>query len=251
MVQPWLLDSDTGLPKGRRSVEKSFIYYDPPGRISDIIRRQTWQYSRNSESFKLRDLALMSILYWSSSRISEIVRARVYQKKEGVIQHIGSLPSLKASQFVESERDFLNLRDLRIMKRQVNDVAEYPKRKEILFPLRGDLAIFTEPVTAYLETLGPNEEMFPFMNKRGYQIVSQCTKLPGEDQGLMPHYLREMGLKFRLRLYDKNIKQVQDFSGHRSIENLLRYLAEAEDTQAILNYEFHKEESEGTSFTIE
>jgi len=54
--------------------------------------------------------------------------------------------------------------------------------------------------------------------------------------------LREMGLKFRLRLYDKNIKQVQDFSGHRSIENLLRYLAEVEDTQAILGYKFHKEE---------
>jgi hypothetical protein len=47
-----------------------------------------------------------------------------------------------------------------------------------------------------------------------FQIVSHCTKLPGEDQGLMPHYLREMGLKFKLRLYDKNIKQVQDFSGH-------------------------------------
>jgi len=244
MVQPWLIKPETGKPIKRRSVEFDFRYYDPPGRISDIIRRQTWQYSRNSESFRLRDLALMSILYWSSSRISEIVRARVYQKKDGILQHIGSLPSLKASQFVEGERDFLNLRDLRIMKRQVNDVAEYPKRKEILFPLRGDLAIFTEPVLEYLEKLGPNEELFPFMNKRGFQIVSCCTKLPGEDQGLMPHYLREMGLKFRLRLYDKNIKQVQDFSGHRSIENLLRYLAEVEDTQAILGYKFHKEETE-------
>ena len=80
------------------------------------------------------------------------------------------------------------------------------------------------------------------MGKR-FQIVSHCTKLPGEEQGLMPHYLREMDLKFRLRLYDKNIKQVQDFSGHRSIENLLRYLAEVEDTQAILGYKFHKEET--------
>jgi hypothetical protein len=44
-------------------------------------------------------------------------------------------------------------------------------------------------------------------------------------------------------LYDKNIKQVQDFSGHRSIENLLRYLAEVEDTQAILGYRFHNEET--------
>ena len=52
-----------------------------------------------------------------------------------------------------------------------------------------------------------------------------------------------MGLKFRLRLYNKNIKQVQDFSGHRSIENLLRYLAEVEDTEAILGYKFHKEEA--------
>ena len=244
MVQPWLLDSDTGLPKGRRSVEKSFIYYDPPGRISDIIRRQTWQYSRNSESFKLRDLALMSILYWSSSRISEIVRARVYQKKEGVIQHIGSLPSLKASQFVESERDFLNLRDLRIMKRQVKSVSDYPMRKEILFPLKGDLSVFTEPVLEYLDTLGPNEELFPFMNKRGFQIVERCTRLLGEKQGLMPHYLREMGLKFRLRLYEKNIKTLQNFSGHRSLKNLLRYLAEVEDTKAILGYKFHKEETE-------
>jgi hypothetical protein len=36
---------------------------------------------------------------------------------------------------------------------------------------------------------------------------------------------------------------VQAFSAHRSIENLLRYLAEVEDTQAILGYMFHKEEA--------
>ena len=238
MPQPWL----EGIK--RRSVEFDFRYYDPPGRIWEILNRQTWEYKKNPVIHKVRDLALMSVLYWSSSRISEIVRASIYQTTNGELQHIGDLPSVKTSQFVKVEKDFLNLRDLRIMKRQVQQVDDYPKRNEIRFPLSGDLSTFTEPLLEYLEYLGPNDELFHFKNKRGYPIVSHCTKLPNADQGLMPHFLREMGLKFRLRLYDKNVKQLQDFSGHSSIENLLRYLAEVEDVQAILGNKFHKETPE-------
>lgn len=51
----------------------------------------------------------------------------------------------------------------------------------------------------------------------------------------MPHYLREMGLKFWLRLYDKNIATLKDFSGHERYENILRYLGELRTERDLLN----------------
>lgn len=238
MVQPWL----EGVK--RRSVETDFLYYDPPGRIWEIVNRRTWDYGRSPDFMKLRDLAMMCFIYWTSSRVSEVVRAQIFQKKGEVVKHIGSLPSIKASQFVAVEKDFLNFRGLRIVKRRVANVADYPIRNEIRFPLTGDLSVFTDPIVEYLEhpDLGPDAELFPFMRKRAFQIVSHCTQL-GDEPGYMIHTLREMGLKFRLRLFDRNLKTLQNFSGHKRVENLLRYLAEIEDTQAILDYKFEDVEN--------
>jgi len=250
MPQPWLVGIEK---RNRRGVEKDFRHYDRPGLVWEKINLQTWDYSKGDGSRKrvrrnlilhLRDLAMMCILYWTGSRISEVVRARIYQLDEDkVLQYIGPLPSLKASQFVYAEPDFINLRGLRIIKRKVKHVDDYGVRMEIRFPLTGDLSKFTDPVVQYLDLLikdkGPDAELFPFKKHRGYQIVEHSTQI-GKKNGLMPHYLREMGLKFRLRLYDRNIKQLKVFSGHKHLENLLRYLDELEDPKAILDYKIEE-----------
>ena len=231
MPQPWIVQKYEEDGYYRRMVERDFLFYDPPGRIWSLITRDAWDYKTNCGLYRLRDLAFMALLYWTCARVSELCRAKVYQTIDDERIYIGSFPSLKTNQFVQVDRNFINLRDLRIMKRRVRKLEDYPRRREIRLPLKGDLSVFTKPVVQYLERLGPEEEMFTFSAKRGFQIVSHATQKIG-----MPHYLREMGLKFRLRLYDKNIKTLQDFSGHARSDNLLRYLGELENEQDILDY---------------
>jgi hypothetical protein len=96
-------------------------------------------------------------------------------------------------------------------------------------PLEADLSVFTYPVATYLDMLGPDDELFKFKQARGFQIVKHVTEE-------FPHYFRHMGLKFRLRLYEKDLRQLQLFSGHRYIQNLVEYLEELEQEDKLLEY---------------
>lgn len=217
----------------RRSIERDYRFYDPPGIVWKKINHDTWPYATKKIFYYLRDKALMCLLYLSCSKISEIVRADV---------RAGSLPSVNKSQFVNVE-NFLMLRNLPIVKHNYDQKGgrwvkvvvpeDYPRREEIDLPLTGGLSVFTEPVFRYLEYLEEEEELFKFHTKRAHQICRRCT-------GEFPHYFRDMGLKLRLRLFDKHLVQLKQFSGHKRIENLVRYLEEAqrEDSRKrMLEYE--------------
>lgn len=200
--QPWL----EGIRK--RSVERDYKFYDPPRRVYDKITKTSWEYKVRQEFYNLRDLALMCILYISTSRASEIVRSKV----KG-----GYSPSINKSQFVPIG-NYLMLRMVPIFKRRnVEIIVDYPLRNEIPFPLKGGLTIFTDPIVSYLELLEDNEELFKFNRIRAWQIVNHIT-------GEFPHYLREMGLKMWLRIFDKDLVQLQHLSGHKRLENLAKYL---------------------------
>jgi len=99
----------------------------------------------------------------------------------------------------------------------IEKMEDYPLRSEIPFPLKGGLTIFTDPIVQYLDLLEDEEELFKFGTKRAWQIVNHIT-------GEFPHYLRDMGLKMWLRLFDKDIVRLQNFSGHKRISNLAKYL---------------------------
>lgn len=238
----------------RRSVERDFKYYDNPSRIWEIINRRRWSYKNNAEFLQLRDLTYMSLLYMGSFRASELCRADL---------PCGHKPSVKASQFI-IEKDFVKLRDVPILKRRelvldedgnkvfdekgkpmyqvIQRLEDYPRRDEIKLPRRGSLRIFTDTVLSYLEKLGPNDELFEFKYVRGYQIVNHCTNLTDDNRGLMQHYLRDMGLKLHSRLTDRNLKELQKYSGHARLENLTKYLDEGKLEKALLSY---KEDKEG------
>lgn len=129
----------------------------------------------------------------------------------------GFLPSITTDQFVEVG-DYLMLRRVPVVKRRdVAEISDYPLRNEIPLPLKGGLTVFTKPIVEYLEKLKPEEELFKFRRARGYYIVNHIT-------GEFPHYLREMGLKMWLRLFEKDLVRLQEFSGHATLENLARYL---------------------------
>jgi hypothetical protein len=208
----------------KRSVQRDYRFYDPPNIVWDKMNSDVWQYKRKPEYYHNRDLALMGILYLSCSRIVEIV---------GGTTKVGILEGVKKSQFVEVG-NFLMLRNVPVVKQRhykvgkvwnkVENPSDYPKREEIDMPLKGDLSSFTEPIVEHLKMCSEDEEVFPISSTRGWQIVNHCS-------GEFPHYLRDMGLKLRLRLFGLHIGQLQEFSGHRKLERLIDYLGEAEREQ--------------------
>jgi len=232
----------------RRSVERDYAFYDSPARVFDKINSRQWPYKNNRQVQQLRDLSFMCLLYMGSFRSSELCRASL---------PCGPKPSVTKNQFVIT-KDFVKLRNIIILKRRepmlndqgdpvyddrgrpiyqpIQSLENYPKRKEINLPRVGDLSIFTDPVLSYLELLGPDQELYPFKYGRGYQIVNYCTSSSDQIRGEMQHYLRDQGLKLHTRLTDRNIKDLQNYSGHARIDNLVKYLGEGQLEKAYLNY---------------
>jgi len=95
MPQSWLIGAK------KRSIEKD-KFYDPPNIIWEKINQGVWPYKRYVEFYHRRDLALMSTLYLTCSRVIEIVRG---QKK------VGELEGVKKNQFVKVG-NFLMLRNV-------------------------------------------------------------------------------------------------------------------------------------------
>ena len=241
MVNPW--------HKTRRSVENDYKFYDSPRVVYQKITQRSWPYSvDNQERLSLRDLAFMCLMYGSTCRSSELCRYDKYNK-EGT--RLFSKNSVDKSQFI-IEDNLLKFREVIILKRSepvlnergstlyidgkpqykiIEDLSKYPTRNEITLPLEGSFSIFTKPIIKYLDTLDQEQELFPFRYRRGWQIVNKVT-------GEMQHYLRDMGLKFYSRLLDRNLKDLQEFSGHARIQNLMVYLGEGNLEKKIKEVEF-------------
>lgn len=224
MPLPWL----KGVKK--RSVERDYRYYDTPRKIWAKIHGPTWNYGTNQRFYEVRDRAFMALMYLSTSRVSEICRAQL---------EAGSKPSVTVDQF-HPEGDLLKVRGLIILKRRelvdgkwvrIQALSHYPIRREIPLPLKGGLSRFTELITDYLGLLREKEELFKFQRGRAHQIVKHTT-------GEMNHYFRDMGLKLYARLFDRNIKDLMDFSGHAQVETLMKYLGEGQLEKKVLEYEY-------------
>lgn len=223
MPLPWLIGVE------KRSVEQDYKYYDTPRIIWDKIHGPPWEYRTRQNFYEVRDRAFMALMYLSTCRVSEM--CRVYLKA-------GYKPSITTDQF-HIEGDLLKLRGLIVLKRRelingkwgrIQTLSHYPMRREIPLPLKGGLSRFTELITEYLGLLDEGEELFKFQRGRAHQIVKHTT-------GEMNHYFRDMGLKLYARLFDRNIKDLMDFSGHAQVETLMKYLGEGQLEKKVLEYE--------------
>ena len=224
MPQPWLKDVK------KRSVERDYKYYDVPSIVWGKIHGAPWEYGTCQGFYEVRDRALMALEYLSTCRVSELCRADLM---------VGYKASVTANQF-HLESNLLKFRDVIIIKRIVDNVEDYPKRNEIPLPLEGGLSRFTFLITDYLNMLGSREELFKFRRGRAHQIVRHVTGevIEGKPTGEMNHYFRDMGLKLYARLLDRNLKDLKEFSGHRRVENLMKYLGEGQLEKKVLEYEY-------------
>lgn len=218
--------------KNKRSVEADYRFYDPPEVILAKIRNPI-KYRRARDRLEVRDLALGSLIYMTTARITELVGGPV---------KVGILPGITPANFTEDQA-FLNVRNLPVIKQrfyyradlhkwiEITSPEEYPRRVEIPLPKAGGLAIFTKYIARHLENVEPGEPVFNISSTRGYTIIRSRT-------GEFPHYLRDMGLKLWYRLFSRDPFKLKDFSGHKRWENLERYMRElaSEDYSRVLNY---------------
>lgn len=189
--------------KGRRTWHKaSKRYYDPEG-IYQIIHRNAWPYKTRVDYYRLRDLALASLLYLTSGRINEVLRLVKHQFRED-----------------EEDPDFLVCHNFWVSKRKAG--VEHPT-PDIPLPRVGRLAPFTEIVEAYLAFIDDEERLFKFSRARAFQITRHITSDPENQQpGKWNHWFRAQSLSYQVNLLRSTILVASD-RGVKNPQTLAHY----------------------------
>lgn len=200
-------------------------YYDPPASIWRKINGAPYPYRVDTIRMQLRDLALMSALYLSCTRITEMVGGPVA---------CGVLPGITVGQFDTTDPDFLSLRSIKNIKHKytrragawvpIDNPSLYPTRNEVKMPRRGSFAPFTRALSDYLEMISshPTTQLFTFTPRRARQIMDHAS-------GLWPHYLRDQGFRAWYRVFKLDAFKLKQFSGHKKWDSLEKYMYELTD----------------------
>ena len=175
--------------------------------IYELIALKTLLYKTTPEKYHSRDRALLSLLYLTAGRISEVLM-------------------LKKSQFdFESDQDFIIIRDMQVVKRTKKTIAKYglPLR-EVPLPLKGQLAPFTKLVVEYLDRIEKDSMLFPSTKKsrphisriRAWQIIYGIT-------GKWCHYFRSQAESHYGRVF-RDVIALADFVRVVNIQTLSEYV---------------------------
>jgi integrase len=192
MPRPWLI--------GIRRRTLSDVYFLRPSEIYEIITNKTWPYKRDREFYEKRDRALMSVLYLTCGRITEVL-------------------SLTKKQFdLESEPNFIIIRNMIVVKRKKKAKRKSRAiRDEVPLPKEGPLAPFTKLVLDYLQLIeNPQDKLFNIGRNRAYKIVRYVT-------GQWPHWFRSQGESWYGKVFS-NIFALKDYVGVVSAEVLSDYV---------------------------
>lgn len=201
--------------KTRRTLAFITKYPKPSEILEKLENAVGWNYKRNREAYVRRDRALVASLYLVALRISEALRLRKKQfrmeKKRVVIEsimlsksHIKVCSECGARVKPELRQEHLTT---------VHKGGGYFKdkmrksqyRPEAWLPLKGERAKITQYVTDYLDTLQPEDLLFPIDRRRAWQIV---TALMGEP----PHWHRAFGEDYLYsEVMDHDILAVADY----------------------------------------
>ena len=185
---------------GRRTLRHIVRTYTPE-EILQLITSRTYPYKTWAPFYHTRDLALMSLLYLTAGRITEVL-------------------SLVLSQFDrEADPQFIIIRNM-ITKKVGPTSPNLPYREEFPLPRTGILRPFTERVVAYLDLMREyhiqDERLFPFSSVQAWKIVSHIT-------GKWPHWFRAQGERFYGKLF-KDIFKLRDHANVVNIRTLAKYI---------------------------
>jgi integrase len=181
MPQPWLVGVK------RRTLDD--VEFQRPSELLKMVENKSWPYKTNRKFYECRDRALISLLYLTCGRISEVL-------------------SLTKKQFVfDEDPDFVIVKNMVVVKRKKKAKRKRRSiRDEVPLPKAGPLAPFTRFVTEYLDRLtDPGENLFKFGRHRAWQIVHFIT-------AKWCHYFRSQGESWYGKIFS-NIFALKDFVG--------------------------------------
>ena len=199
MPKPWLIDVKR---RTNEDIKERFGIEQ----ILSLITSKAWSYKTQEDFYHAGDKALMSLLFLTAGRISEVL-------------------SLKKEQFdYEADRSFIIIRNMVLVKRLKMRNGKpvkhktAPIRDEVSLPLRGPLAKFTKLVIDYLSLMdGPKAKLFKFGRHRAWQIVNHVT-------GEWCHWFRSQAESYYGKYVFNAPFALRDFVGVADIESLGPYV---------------------------
>lgn len=178
-----------------------------PQEVYELIAWKTLKYQTTPDFYHARDRALLSLLYLTAGRISEVLR-------------------LNKNQFdFESDTDFIIIRDMVVVKRRKETIKKYgvPLR-EVPLPREGQLSPFTKLIEDYVNQIPGDSMLFPSHKKarlhmtrqRAWQIVTGIT-------GKWCHYFRSQAESNYGRIF-KDVIALADFVRVVNVQTLSEYV---------------------------
>lgn len=194
MPLSWLKRKDFG--DGRLKVRRTLANKGKriePEQILKWLDTRSWKYSWTPDFYKLRDKALIALLFICCGRIGEVLELTKEQFKE--------------------QKHFVVLREYRVEKNKVN-----PIRDDWALPKRGRLAPFTAIIMEYLEKLPQNRnKLFKIKRARAHQIVKHITSK-------WCHWFRAMGEAHYMRTVFKDPVKCASALRLRRSDTLIEYV---------------------------
>lgn len=180
------------VPRYRRTLADKGKRVEPE-QILKWLEARHWRYSWNREWYELRDKALISLLYLTCGRISEVLRLRREQFKD--------------------QRNFLIVKEYQVVKNTVN-----PIRDDWALPKQGRLAPFTAIILKHLEKLPEKRSrLFNIGRARAWQITKKIT-------GKWCHWFRAMGEAYYMRNVFKDPVKCASALRLRRSDTLIEYV---------------------------
>lgn len=174
--------------------------------IYTLITEKMWPYKERKEFYFKRDRALMSLLFLTAGRISEVL-------------------SLTKEQFdTQADKNFIIIRNMILVKRLKTRKGKpvkhrtAPIRVEVPLPLKCPLSRFAEFVQECLRLINePKDKLFKFKRHRAWQIVNFVT-------GQWCHWFRSQAESYYGKYVFNTPFALRDFVGVSDIESLGPYV---------------------------